>query len=247
MTNGPLVPLDELAEKYRDILIKGSTARLTAAEEIDYCVGVCRSLGMNPLTNPIMFIDLPARQGQEQKRVPYANRNGAEQLRKIYGVSVSIVGQEMVEGRLHVHAKATLPDGRTDEDYGVVPFPKTGNPEWLSNRYMTAVTKAKRRVTLSICGLGFLDETEIESIYAEAGKKMPEPSGMEDMLARERTAEAIARDPDPRPPTASQRLRETYANGARVKQTEDDPRTMPTMPEDWDKRMGRGREPGEEG
>ena len=29
---------------------------------------------------------------------------------------------------------------------------------------MKAVTKAKRRVTLSICGLGMLDETEVESI-----------------------------------------------------------------------------------
>jgi hypothetical protein len=29
---------------------------------------------------------------------------------------------------------------------------------------MKAITKAKRRVTLSICGLGWLDETEIESI-----------------------------------------------------------------------------------
>jgi hypothetical protein len=29
---------------------------------------------------------------------------------------------------------------------------------------MKAVTKAKRRVTLSICGLGMLDETEVETI-----------------------------------------------------------------------------------
>jgi hypothetical protein len=29
---------------------------------------------------------------------------------------------------------------------------------------MKAVTKAKRRVTLSICGLGMLDETEVDSV-----------------------------------------------------------------------------------
>jgi hypothetical protein len=40
-------------------------------------------------------------------------------------------------------------------------------PEELANAFMKAETKAKRRVTLSICGLGFLDESEIESI-AEA-------------------------------------------------------------------------------
>jgi hypothetical protein len=33
-----------------------------------------------------------------------------------------------------------------------------------ANAIMKAVTKAKRRVTLSICGLGFLDETEVETI-----------------------------------------------------------------------------------
>jgi len=34
----------------------------------------------------------------------------------------------------------------------------------VGNALMKAVTKAKRRVTLSICGLGILDETEVESI-----------------------------------------------------------------------------------
>lgn len=229
--NNP-VPLPELSDKLRDILIKGDTSRLSAAEEVDFCVGLCRTLGMNPLTRPFMFIDLPAR-GGPAKRICYAGRNAAEQLRKIYGVSIAIVGQQELNGKLHIHAKATLPDGRFDEDFGVVPYPKDGNQEYLANRYMTAVTKAKRRVTLSICGLGFLDETEIESIYAEAGRKMPEPNGMEDQLVRSQVAEAIARDPDPKPPTASQRLRETYANG---------------MPDDWGRRLGNHRrEPGEEG
>ena len=38
------------------------------------------------------------------------------------------------------------------------------NGEALANAYMKAETKAKRRVTLSICGLGMLDETEVETI-----------------------------------------------------------------------------------
>ena len=44
--------------------------------------------------------------------------------------------------------------------------------EALSNAKMKAETKAKRRATLSICGLGFvLDETEIETVPAEAKQK----------------------------------------------------------------------------
>lgn len=243
MTDKPLVPIDELAEKYRDLFIKGDSSSLTPAEEVDWNNALCKSLGMNPFTRPFMFIDLPARQGQKPKRVCYAGRNAAEQLRKIYSVSIRMVGEKEINGRLHIHAQASLPDGRVDEDYGVVPYPKEGNHEWLANKYMTAVTKAKRRVTLSICGLGFLDETEVASIFAEAGQKMPERNGMEEQIERERVAEAIARDPDPPPPpTQSRRLRETWANGTRIEQTEDDPRTMP---DDWDRRMGRQREPGE--
>jgi len=45
------------------------------------------------------------------------------------------------------------------------------NAEDRANAIMKAETKAKRRVTLSICGLGFLDESEIENI---PGAKMIE-------------------------------------------------------------------------
>jgi hypothetical protein len=38
----------------------------------------------------------------------------------------------------------------------------------LVNAKLKAITKAKRRLTLSICGLGFLDETEIETIPGAA-------------------------------------------------------------------------------
>jgi hypothetical protein len=37
---------------------------------------------------------------------------------------------------------------------------------------MKAVTKAKRRVTLSICGLGWLDESEIETISRSAVRRV---------------------------------------------------------------------------
>jgi len=38
----------------------------------------------------------------------------------------------------------------------------------VANAIMKAITKAKRRVTLSICGLGMLDETEVESLPGRA-------------------------------------------------------------------------------
>jgi hypothetical protein len=65
---------------------------------------------------------------------------------------------------LSVHARATDKTGRTDEDFGVVATAGKLQGEAGANLVMKAVTKAKRRVTLSICGLGMLDETEVETI-----------------------------------------------------------------------------------
>ena len=54
-------------------------------------------------------------------------------------------------------------EGRKDIDMG---FADLGNYKGDSrgNLILKAITKAKRRVTLSICGLGMLDETETETI-----------------------------------------------------------------------------------
>jgi hypothetical protein len=94
----------------------------------------------------------------------YALRACTDQLRKIYNVSVTVLDRKLMDDLLVVHVQATTPDGRKDEDFGVVPLPPALKGEARSNQIMKGVTKAKRRVTLSITGLGFLDETEIESI-----------------------------------------------------------------------------------
>jgi hypothetical protein len=106
------------------------------------------------MTRPFEYLTLNGR------LVLYAKRDAADQLRKINGISVEIVGREAKDGLLIVHARANDRDGRTDEDFGVVPF-KAGGTEFTANAMMKAVTKAKRRVTLSISGLGFLDESEL--------------------------------------------------------------------------------------
>ncbi|ENE1758084.1 hypothetical protein ABM325_001822, partial [Campylobacter jejuni] len=62
-----------------------------------------------------------------------------------------------------VTAYAATPDGRTDCDTGALNIKNLGGDN-LANAIMKAITKAKRRVTLSICGLGMLDESELETI-----------------------------------------------------------------------------------
>jgi hypothetical protein len=90
----------------------------------------------------------------------YATKNCAEQLRMKHGVSISEPKTEQIGDIFLVTVTASLPDGRTDTDFGSVPTNGMSG-EKLANCYLKAITKAKRRVTLSLLGLGMLDETEV--------------------------------------------------------------------------------------
>jgi hypothetical protein len=115
------------------------------------------------------------------KLILYALKAATEQLRMIHGVSITEVTSQNIGDVFVVTAKAQNRDGRTDASTGAVAI---GNlkGESLANALMKSETKAKRRVTLSICGLGMLDETEVETIrheplplVVEAVKDQPEP------------------------------------------------------------------------
>jgi hypothetical protein len=72
-----------------------------------------------------------------------------------------------------VTARATLPDGRCDESIGAV-FLGQAQGEARANLLMKAESKAKRRVTLSLCGLAVLDELEVETIPDAKKQQVPE-------------------------------------------------------------------------
>lgn len=139
------------------VLIGGDLSKLSEAERLGYYKTVCESLGLNPLTQPFKYINLSG------KLTLYATKDATEQLRKIHGVSIERLEKELRDDLYIVTAYAKDATGRMDASTGVVPL---GNlkGENLANALMKGETKAKRRVTLSICGLGMLDETEIESI-----------------------------------------------------------------------------------
>ena len=204
MTNAIATQPDH-AEVIEQVVIAGDLARLNPAQRVTYYRQVCDSLGLNPFTRPFDYITLNG------KLTLYAKRDAADQLRKLHGVSVQIVSRERMEDVFVVTAHAAMPDGRSDESIGAVTI---GNlkGDALANALMKAETKAKRRVTLSIVGLGWLDETEIETIRdarpaivdTETGEiltgngKKPEPATI--------TAQANPRTPE--------QLREHLRNSA---------------------------------
>lgn len=139
------------------VVVDGDLSKLTPAQRLDYYRRVCESLGLNPYSKPFDYLNLGG------KLVLYARKDATEQLRRINGVSVEITGRELQGDIDVVTARARDKHGRTDEAIGAV-YVGGLKGDALANAYMKAETKAKRRVTLSICGLGWLDETETETI-----------------------------------------------------------------------------------
>lgn len=139
------------------VMVKGDLAKLTADERNAYYVRMCEAVGVNPVTRPFEYITLNGRM------VLYARKDCTDQLRKKNGISVTDLTESEREGVYVVTAKVSDHDGRTDIAKGAVNIAGVKG-EALANAIMKAETKSKRRATLSICGLGMLDETEVEDI-----------------------------------------------------------------------------------
>ncbi len=147
---------DGQAEAIERVLITGDLGKLTPEQRVSYYSSVCKSVGLNHLTNPFAYIKLNG------KLVLYALKGCTDQLRKVNSISIEIVDRSQIGDIYTVTARATC-KGRTDEDEGSVST-KGLYGEALANQHMKALTKAKRRVTLSLVGLGMLDSTETETI-----------------------------------------------------------------------------------
>lgn len=139
------------------VILRGDLSQLTPDQRGQYVAAICEKMGLNPLTKPFEFMTM------QGKLICYAGKNCAEQLRKIHNVSNKITSREKIDDVFMVTVECSLPNGRTDSAVGAVSVAGLKG-DGLANAIMKAETKAKRRATLSICGLGMLDETEVETI-----------------------------------------------------------------------------------
>lgn len=149
-------------ESVKDIVAKtiidGDLSRLPPKERVLYYMAVCQSLGLNYLSRPFEILSLKG------KVILYARKDCTDQLRKIHGISLDEPKTHIVANDVFVVTiTARTPDGRTDTDIGASSI-KGLNSNDLCNSMMRAVTKGKRRVTLAICGLGALDESELDTV-----------------------------------------------------------------------------------
>lgn len=164
---------DELsAEELRKAVIfslskAGDLSCLSDDERAAHYNSLAKDLGINPLTKPFDYLRLNG------KLVLYVNKGGTDQLAARHNITRTLIDgpvEIVVGGTKMVKAvcEATLPNGRREVSVATVPMTDP------LNVYMRAETKAKRRGTLSILGLGMLDETEVRDIAASEKAEVPE-------------------------------------------------------------------------
>jgi hypothetical protein len=184
----------------------GDLSRLTPMDRVVFYRNVCESMGLNPLTKPFEYITLNGR------LTLYATKTATDQLRTLRGISIDGAERD-----------ATDPDyatwlvtghdasGRTDMEIGSVSIAGLKG-EARANAIMKALTKGKRRLTLSLSGLGWLDETEVGSVPSAQSADVDQETGeirravpLREQVAARR-AEVITRgegDAASSPPAAS--------------------------------------------
>ena len=195
------------------LLLARDLSGLDEEQRIEYYHEMCDSLGLNPLTKPFEYIVL------DERLVLYATKDCAAQLRKKHRISIAIKSREQ-QGDIHlVTVTATLKQinsssERQDEAIGAVAtaYYKGGQlqpitPVALANAIMKCETKAKRRVTLSICGLGMLDESEVEDVVLNHVTATDEAIAQRNM--KQATANALE-DKGEKPEPAGEVTKDNY-------------------------------------
>lgn len=182
------------------VIINGDLSKLSPQQRVEYYNGYCERLGLDPYTKPFDLLRLNGRE------ILYCTRSGAQQLNKLHAVSHAITSRDTNQdaGVYLVTSRACLPDGRCTESIGAVNIAGLKG-EAYANAIMKAETKAKRRATLDLLGLGVLDETEA----LDLGK----PVAVDQTPVETKQA---AKSPENAPTDADIKCRMTYKSGAEI-------------------------------
>lgn len=155
----PAMQQAEAASLFTTLVLNSDLSKLSEPQRVEYYKVVCERAGLDPMAKPFDLITL------QGKLVLYANKTTTAQLTAINNLTVTIVSKEVIGSLYVVTARATKPNGASSEDIGAVTIGGLQG-DAAANAMMKAITKAKRRAVLGVCGLGMLDETETETIPA---------------------------------------------------------------------------------
>ena len=170
------------------ILNGGDLSALSVAQRDASCEARAKDLGLNPIGGPIQCM-LTTYQEQnpvtnkwekKHKLIAYATKGATDQLRTIHGVKIVRAEVNLSADMATVTVEGVLPDGRNDVEVGAVALADGAgtplSPSLRANAVMKAMTKAKRRLTLSIIGAGLTDESELDPMTDDRDRTENTPS-----------------------------------------------------------------------
>lgn len=141
-----------------NLVLNGDISKMSEQQKVEYYNYMSTRMGLDPAAKPFDLLKLNG------KTILYCTRSGAQQLSKVHGVSHEVKNREQLGDIYLVTARASINEtGRFSDSIGAVSI-KGMSGDNLCNAIMKSETKAKRRATLDLLGLGILDETEIETI-----------------------------------------------------------------------------------
>jgi hypothetical protein len=152
----------KMMKRIEEIVATGDLTELNPEQRATHYTQVCEAMGIDYRLQPLKYIAVDDPNGG-RKTILYALRGATDQIRKNRGIKITKLTKEFIEDVVIFTAEATDKDGVTDISTGAVSMKNKKGSE-LAEVIMSAETKAKRRVTLSISGSGLLDELEVANL-----------------------------------------------------------------------------------
>lgn len=141
------------------ILARGNIASLNEEDRTKYILALCDALSLDPRFKPIDLIS-----GQGGTVTPYLNRGATDSLARRWGIQRTtvkapcVVTIGTVECVMCVARATDTKTGRWEERVA------TAILKDHANAFMRVETKAIRRATIALLGIGLPDESELDGI-----------------------------------------------------------------------------------
>ena len=171
------------------LVVGGDMSKLTSAQRLMFYKARCEAAGLDPRSQPFEYVSL------QGKLTLYARKGATDQLAAIHGAKCRILSRETSDDIHSVIVEVSLRDGRSTEEIGCVNVKGLAGDN-LANARMKAMTKSKRRAILSLCGLGMVDEAELETIPTARAWQEP-PRTLDALVTRQEAPK------EPPPPAAA--------------------------------------------
>lgn len=171
MTNLTVQDQGDLVTAVGKLVLQGDLSSLSESDRVTFYHAYCESMGLNPVTQPLAYIKV---QGTTKL---YPKKEAAEQLRMMHGVNFPQGPNLSFQDDLVIVTQVATHGDRQDADVGIVSLAKLQG-EARANAIMKAITKAKRRVTLSILGLGFFNQYEDSSATTVVSAETEQPKAL---------------------------------------------------------------------